>query len=108
MADFDEFEARLRQFRPRRPAAIPDERLQRLRGPIWVAVAATLAAAMLIASWLKTSTSPRPADLTLGALTKVTVESPEDLDATLTRLSRTSLPDVMQPGGALEQLAKEF
>ena len=109
----DDFEHRLREFRPRRPAAIPDERLQRLRGPIWVAVATGMAAVMLVATWVKAPAKlpPEPAPqitMTLGALTTLAVESPDDFDATLTRMSRTSLPDVTQPGGALQQLAKEY
>lgn len=106
----DDFESRLREFRPRRPAAIPDTRLQLLRGPIWIAVAAGMAAVMLIAAWLKAPATPQTAaepstSFTLGALTTMAVERPEEFDAALTRLSRTSLPDVTEAGGALRQLA---
>jgi hypothetical protein len=108
----NDIESRLRQFRPRRPAAIPDERLQLLRGPIWMAVAAGMAALMLIATWMQRPPQPqqvRPAaSVTLGALTTIAVEHPEQLDAALTELSRTTLPDVTERGGALELLAKEF
>src|SRR4051812_10641007 len=99
----DEFESRLRQFRPRRPAAIPDERLQLLRGPIWVAVAAGIAAVMLIATWLRTP-EPRPAGAL--ALTMLALDNPEAFDTALAEISRSSLPDVTAPGGALERLAK--
>lgn len=96
----EDIEARLRQFSPRRPAAIPDERLQRLRGPIWVAVAAGLAAVMLIATWIR---GPRPeprADvaapdsITLGPMTTFALENPDRFDAVLTRMSGRLLPDV--------------
>jgi hypothetical protein len=105
MNDLNEFEAQLREFRPRRPAAIPDERLQRLRGPIWVAVAAGIAAAMLIATWLR-APALRPVDA--AALTTLALENPAAFDAALTQMSRTSLPDVTAPGGALERLARGF
>ena len=105
----NDIESRLREFRPRRPAAIPDERLQLLRGPIWVAVAAGMAAVMLIAVWIKTPAKPpqeeRQPSITLGALTTIAVEHPEQLDAALTEMSRTALPDVTRHGGALELLA---
>jgi hypothetical protein len=100
----DDFESRLRAFRPRRPASIPDERLQFLRGPMWLATAALIAAAMFIASWLA---RPRPQpvpDPTLGALTTLAVESPDQLDGALTRMSRSLLPDVRD---ALSGAAKE-
>jgi hypothetical protein len=93
----DEFESRLRQFRPRRPAAIPDERLQLLRGPIWLAVAAGMAAALLIAAWWRTP-STRQASLDAAALTTLALENPEAFDAELSRISQTSLPDVTVPG----------
>lgn len=105
MAEKDDFESRLREFRPRRPAMIPDARLQLLRGPIWIAVAATLAAAMLIVAWLRSPSTPSAAP-TLGTLTAVAAEHPDDLDAVLTEISRTSLPDVTRPGGVLQLLSK--
>jgi len=96
----DDFENRLREFTPRRPAAIPDERLQFLRGPIWVAVAAGMAAVMLIATWIR---GPRPdtraavappASITLGPMTTFALENPDQFDAVLTRMSHSLLPDV--------------
>ena len=90
----DDLEAKLREFRPRRPAMIPDERLQLLRGPIWVAAVAAIAAVMLIASWIERP-RPQPAPpATLGALTTLALESPDQLDTVLTRMSGTLLPDV--------------
>ena len=116
-SEFDDVEARLREFRPKRPAAIPDERLQRRRRPIWVAVAAGTAAVMLIAARLQAPATPPPppavetvtvtvTSSTLGALTTIALEMPEEFDAVLTQMSRTTLPDVTQPGGALQQLAE--
>jgi hypothetical protein len=101
----DDFESRLREFRPRRPAAIPDRRLQLLRGPIWVAVAAGMAAVMLVATWMKAPSTDRP-PVGAAILTTLALEHPEAFDAALAEISRASLPDVTQPGGALQQLAK--
>ena len=106
MQEMDDFEARLREFRPRRPAMIPDVRLQRLRGPIWLAVAAAMAASLLIVAWLRRPSTPAPVAPTLGTLTAVALERPDDLDAVLTQISRTSLPDVTKPGGVLQPLSK--
>jgi hypothetical protein len=50
----------------------------------------------------------RATDITLGALTTMAVETPDEFDGALTRMSGRSLPDVRQPGGALQQLAKEY
>ena len=102
----DELESRLHDFRPRRPATIPDERLQRLRGPIWIAVAAAMAASMSIVAWLRRQPTPETVAPTLGRLTAIALERPNDLDAVLTEISRRSLPDVTRPGGALQRLSK--
>jgi hypothetical protein len=108
MGELDDFEARLREFRPRRPASIPDERLQLLRGPMWVAVAAGLAAVMYIASRLQKpapeAAQPLP-PVTLGALNAL-ADRPDALDAALAEISRTTLPDITRPGGVLERLSK--
>jgi len=103
----DDFEARLRQFRPKRPASIPDERLQLLRGPIWIAVAAGMAAVMLIVSWMQRP-QPVPAGYTPESLTRLALERPDEFDAALSRISAASLPDVTRPGSALEPLSKGF
>jgi hypothetical protein len=105
----DDVESRLREFRPRRPASIPDERLQLLRGPIWLAVAAVMAAAFLLTGRLHRPALPdalKPTSATLGALTAIALERPDELDGVLTQISRTSLPDVTQPGGALHRIAR--
>jgi hypothetical protein len=110
----NDIEFRLREFQPRRPAPIPDEHVQLSRGPLWLAVAVGLTAAMLIVARMHTHPMPqqppvqRAADITLGALTTIAVEKPAEFDAALTRMSRASLPDVRQPGGALQELAKEY
>ena len=110
----NDIEFRLREFRPRRPAPIPDEHWQLSRGPLWLAVAVGLAAAILIVARMQTQPRPqqppvqRAADISLGALTTMAVERPAEFDAALTRMSRASLPDVRQPGGALRELAKEY
>ena len=102
-----DIEARLREFRPRRPAAIPDERLQLLRGPMWIAVAAGLAAVMLIATYVQ---RPRPAPDadSIASLTRLALEQPAEFDAAMARISAASLPDVTRPGSALEPLSRGF
>jgi len=102
-----DIEARLRAFRPRRPAAIPDERLQRLRGPIWLAVAAGMAAVMFVSSRLQ---KPTPvAGVTAPAtLTELALERPDEFEAELSKISAASLPDVTKPDGALAPFAKGF
>jgi len=101
-----DFESKLREFKPRRPAAIPDERLQLLRGPVWVAVAAGLAALMFVNARLR---QPKPDVRTAPpTLLELALEHPDEFDAELSRISADTLPDVTRPGGALEPLGKEF
>jgi hypothetical protein len=108
-----DIESRLRAFRPRRPAPLPRRpRRSSLRGPLWLAAAAGLAAALVFAVRVRTPIAPPPpiqlaSGNTLGALTTIVVERPDEFDAALARLSRESLPDVRQSGGALARLAKE-
>jgi hypothetical protein len=107
----EDVEARLRQFRPRRPAAIPDERLQLLRGPIWVVAAAGIAAVMLIAARLQKPADirrPEAAPVNVRELTTLALEKPGDFDAVLSRMSRELLPDVTVPGGVLQPLSRVF
>src|SRR4051794_30596982 len=101
----DDVESRLREFRPRRPAAISDTPLQLLRGPIWVAAAVGIAAVMLVATWMKTPSTDQP-PAGAASLTTLALEHPDAFDAALAQISRTSLPDVTAPGGALERLAE--
>ena len=103
----DDFENRLRGFKPRRPAAIPDERLQFLRGPVWLAVAAGMAAVMLIATWIQRPGRAPDAD-TIASLTRLALEQPAEFDAAMARISSESLPDVTRPGSALEPLSRGF
>jgi hypothetical protein len=63
---------------------------------------------MFIASRLHAPAPPQRMDPTLGALTAVAVEHPDDLDNVLAALSRTTLPDVTRPGAAFRELSKEF
>ena len=103
----NDIESRLRQFRPRRPAMIPDERLQFLRGPIWIAVAAGLAALMFVNSWMRRP-GPQPEPASTIRLTRLALERPEQFDAELSRISASSLPDVTKPDGALAPFARGF
>ncbi len=110
-----ELEARLRRFRPRRPAPLPDA--ARRSGVAWpqLAIAATLT--LVVGGGLFVVSRPYPGvpvvpDLredvpaTLGSMTRLASESPERLDEVLTNASRGLLPDVGQPPGSLRQLAK--
>ena len=101
-----DIESKLREFRPRRPAAIPDERLMVLRGPLWVAVAAGAAAVMFVTAHVQkpTPVPPTSPSARLGALTAVALGDPDQLDAVLTRLSGEVLPEVydaLQPAKEL-------
>lgn len=95
-----DIEARLREFRPRRPAPLPDGRPRYLRGRFWLPVAAGTAAAMIIALSIRKPVprqrivSKTPTNVTLGSLTRLAVERPEQLDLALTRLSHDLLPDL--------------
>ena len=106
----DELEALLRQFQPRRPAPLPEiARLGRLRWPVWIAAAGLAAAVIMVARYeRKPIVEDGSVDsVTLGALNAHAFTSLEDLDDVLTRLSRTTLPDIEHPGGALKALSKE-
>jgi hypothetical protein len=108
----DDIEFRLRQFRPRRPAPLEARFvLCRSRRPFWIVVAAALAATILIAVRLDRpakAPSEEPAErVTIAQLTTIAIERPDEFDAVLTRISRTAMPHVGEPGGALQVLAKE-
>ena len=108
----DDFEARLRQFQPRRPKPLPElARSRRSRWPVWVAIPVAAAVAVILAIVTRHESTvpveiPRVA-ITLGALNAHGLESAESLDDILTRTSRAILPDVRQPGGVLETLSRE-
>jgi hypothetical protein len=110
MTGTKDIEARLREFRPRRPAPLQEHfELRRTRAPFWLAVAAGIAVAVLVGwrverarrTWAEPVESAR-----LGTLTTLALNDPEEFDRALARISRESLPDVGRPGGAFQQLAK--
>lgn len=110
MDDLTEFEAQLRTFRPRRPAPLETRFvLYRSRKPFWVVAAAGLAAAIFVAVRLNGPAAVPVGEaterLTLGQMTALAIERPDEFDVALTRMSRASLPDVTRPGGALQRLA---
>jgi hypothetical protein len=107
----DDIEFRLRAFRPRQPAPLPEHFiLRRSRAPFLTAAAAAVAVAVLVL-WRVERRIARPAEpvdsATLGTLTSLALNDPKAFDEVLARISRESLPDVGQPGGAFQQLAKE-
>lgn len=106
----DDIEFRLRAFRPRQPAPLPEHFvIRRSRAPFWFAIAAGVAVAVLVGWRVERAPgrSPEQADgATLGPLTTLALNDPEAFDAAMARISRVSLPDVGQPGGAFQQLSK--
>jgi negative regulator of sigma E activity len=106
MTGSKDIEARLREFRPRRPAPLQEHfELRRSRAPFWI-VAAAAAATVLVVVRRDRAPSDRIDSATLGTLTTLALTDPEQFDVALARISRESLPDVGRAGGALEQLAK--
>ena len=108
--DQDDIEFRLRAFRPRRPAPLPEHFvLRRSRAPFLFAAAAAVAVAVLVV-WRVERRSVVPAEpvdnATLASLTTLALNDPEEFDRSLARISRESLPDVGRAGGAFQQLAK--
>jgi len=106
----DDIEFRLRAFRPRQPAPLPGHfPLRRSRAPFLIVAAAAVAVAVLVV-WRFEPRPVVPAEpgdgATLGTLTSLALNDPEAFDAALARISRESLPDVGQAGGAFQQLAK--
>ena len=108
--DPNDIEFRLRAFRPRSPAPLQEHfERRRSRAPFWLAVAAAIGVAVVVGWRVERAPrpSPEPADNpTLGSLTALALNDPEEFDAALARISRASLPDVGRPGGAFQQLAK--
>jgi hypothetical protein len=109
MLENEDIESRLRTFRPRRPAPLLEHYvLRRSRAPFLIAAAAVIAVAVLVVSWIeRRRVAPAVDSATLGSLTALALDDPEEFDAALARISRASLPDVGQPGRAFQQLAKE-
>ena len=110
-SELEDIERRLRAFNPRRPAPLPATAvLFRSRRPFAIAAAVALAASTLIVWRLKhepLSPGGPAAVATLGPLTTLVVEHPDEFDAALTRISLASLPDLQRPGRVLRKLAKE-
>jgi hypothetical protein len=52
--------------------------------------------------------SPAKPPVDTTTLATLALEHPDEFDAALMEISRTSLPDVTAPGGVFEQLAKRF
>jgi hypothetical protein len=108
----DEFEARLRAFRPRRPGPLPAP--SKARPVLWILGGAAAAAIAMFAvrdfgAARRVLPVPDPRVLhgpTVGALTALALSDPAALDAELTRLSQTLLPDVKQPNRALSALGR--
>ncbi len=106
----DDIEFRLRAFRPRQPAPLAEHFvLRRPRAPFLIAAAAVIAVAVLVV-WRVERRPVAPGEpvesVTLGSLTTLALNDPEEFDVALARISRASLPDVGQPGRAFQQLAK--
>lgn len=124
----DEFEARLRTFKPRRPGPLPQA--PKPRQAVWLlgaAAAAVLAVVALgalagrnfaaLVGWNFSSAAPGVvarrdaasavgAGPTVGSLTPLALSDPAALDAELNRLAATLLPDVDQPNHALSALGR--
>ena len=119
----EEFEKYLKEFRPRHPRALP----QRARLPrVWrLAAVAVIAVSIGSSLWLiiqknvsretglatrKAPTpvverAPRP--LSMHALSKMALDSPQELEARLAQASRQTLPDFRSSDSTLRLLAKE-
>jgi hypothetical protein len=106
----DDIELRLRAFRPRRPAPLPEHFVRRRsRVPFLVTAAVAIAIAVVVVLRVdRRPVSPleRIDNATLGALTSLALSDPDAFDSVLSRISGVSLPDVEQPGGVLRELAK--
>ena len=122
----DEFEARLREFTPRRPGPLP--RPSKARPAVWLAGAIAAAAVAVVivvgrnvgsrgqtvaaqdagsAAGVGRDFSPARSAPTIGALTPLALNNPSALDAALTRMSQDLFPDVGQPNRALSALGRD-
>ena len=120
-----QFENYLREFQPRRPAALPREQTPRAYWTNRLAAAAIVVLALGASVWFlfeptdgsrsqitrsrSQSTSPpgRETPPPLVVLTRQAAEDPEHLDALLDSLPQTRLPRFDQNNSALQILAKE-
>ena len=121
-----EFEKYLREFQPRRPRALPEEVIPKTVWTRRLAAAAAVMMAVGASLWLvgkkpagqragsmtrnrpvaAVEQSPRRAP-SLLVLTRLAVENPSDLDATLEAAQENSLPRFDRKDSALRILAKE-
>ncbi len=123
-----QFENFLREFKPRRPRALPETGIAAPGSWHRLAAAAALTIAIGGSVWLASrkatqshlenlgSDDPQIAQgnargasqrLELFPLTRLALTNPERLDATLTEASRTVLPDLRGNNSTLRVLAKE-
>jgi hypothetical protein len=116
-----QFEDFLREFKPRRPRALPDDRAIGLH-PRRLAAAAVLVVSLGSMSWFafknKRPTTPQlssdqltyrqggPPKLTLIQWTRLAEQDPKALETTLDEASRKSLPGFNDPNSSLRVLAK--
>ena len=122
----EQLEKYLSEFEPRRPRALPDPAVYRQVPLRRLAAAAAVAIALAASLWLvrkksepsggefaahttaDTSEAKSAAQpLSLLPLTQLALESPEQLDAELTRASLSVLPDFRGSESTLRVLAKE-
>jgi hypothetical protein len=119
----DDFDAYLREFRPRAPARRLDLTTRHHRGyRMWLMAAAVLLisvgtyvalpglrgpGALNEATPSVSLDASDPSNLALGRLTRAAIADPDELDAALLKASPLILPDVAQPESALHVLARD-
>ena len=124
----EEFEQFLRQFQPRKPAALPHQSRRLAAWSRRFAVAAIIVLVCGSASFvrrfqravhrpseLRTAQEPTAsvptavaAQMTVGRLTQVALLNPDALETTLGDASRSLLPHVERSDSTLHALAKEY
>jgi len=121
-----EFEKYLREFQPRKPRALPEEVIPKTVWTRRLAAAAAVMMAVGASLWLvgKKPAGQRAGSMTrdrpvaaveqsqrrapsLLVLTRLAVENPSELDATLEAAQKNSLPRFDRKDSALRILAKE-
>jgi hypothetical protein len=116
-----QFEEFLREFKPRQPRALPDDRAIGLH-PRRLAAAAVLIVSLGSMAWLAFNNTRQatpqlssdqlthrqgdPSKLTLMQWTRLAEEDPKALEANLNEASRKSLPGFNDPNSSLRILAK--
>lgn len=104
----DDIEARLREFRPRRPRPIPiaNRRTHRRTILVALAVAAGLVAVFLLSADFRFRDAASAGHrLNRAELTALALENPSQFEDAFARISAESLPDVTAPG-ALQVFAR--